>query len=317
MKYIYGVDIGGTTVKIGRFTMTGELLEKFEIPTRTEEDGKKILPDVRTAIYDHIDQVNADVEEFMGIGVDVPGPVDKKGIIHNAANLGWKTFNLENELHRLFGEEFPVKALNDADAAALGELWSGSGKGYDDLMVVTLGTGIGGGVICNGHIVTGGMGSGGEIGHFHLIDDEEETCGCGNKGCFEQYCSATGLVRMATKYLSENPDVDSTLRNEEISAKSIMDEFKKGDPAARAIAEKYGYLLGKGLAVISSILDPELILIGGGVAKAGTVLIDLLKDSYMEFVFHTGRDVKFELCKLGNDAGIYGAAFYVLTEGLK
>ncbi len=312
MRYVYGIDIGGTTVKIGRFSDRGELLHKFEIPTRTEDAGEHILPDIKEAVLKDMEEASLSREDLAGVGVDMPGPVDRGGLVHKAANLGWGEFNVRDRLAELFGENLSLEVLNDANAAALGEMRSGAGKGYRDILVVTLGTGIGGGIITNGEILTGARGSGGEIGHFHLTDGETESCGCGNKGCFEQYCSATGLVRMAKRYLEEHEEEDSALRGTEVTAKSIFDEKKKGDSVASKIASEYGHLLGKGLAVIASILDPEVILIGGGVSKAGPVLIDLLRDSYRENAFNTAKDTKIDFCVLGNDAGIYGAAGSVL-----
>ena len=215
------------------------------------------------------------------------------------------------ELEKLTG--VTVMAGNDANVAALGEMWKGGGEGYSDLVVVTLGTGIGGGVIIDGRIVTGYKGAGGEIGHIHINDDETEVCGCGNKGCFEQYASATGVARLANRKLKSCDD-DSVLRTCEINAKTVFDAVKAGDKLAMEIAEEFGEYLGKGLANVADVTNPEVFVIGGGVSKAGQVIIDYGQKNFKKYVFHACRDAKFVLAKLGNDAGIYGAAKLVVQN---
>jgi glucokinase len=200
-----------------------------------------------------------------------------------------------------------VKAGNDANVAALGESWLGGGRNHNNMLMVTLGTGVGGGVIINGKIVNGVTGSGGEIGHIHLNDNETEQCGCGNKGCFEQYASATGAVLLANRALAAADD-DSILRHQQLTCKGIFDASRDGDALAQQITRRYGYYLGKGLAVCASILNPEIIVLGGGVSRCGTVLFDLLRPSFDEFVFRGCKNTHFALAELGNDAGICGAA---------
>ena len=306
-KYVFGVDIGGTTVKLGLFDVEGNVLDKWEIPTRTENNGSLILPDIADSIREKMRQI--DREAVIGVGVGAPGPVDGEGVIHRAVNLGWGTFSIKDSLEDLLN--MPVMAGNDANVAALGEMWMGGGQGYKNLVVVTLGTGVGGGIIINEKVLTGATGSGGEIGHIHVQDGEEETCGCGNSGCLEQYASATGITRLANRRLAEDNKA-SVLRDGEVTAKAVWDAVKTQDELAVEVAERFGAYLGNGLAVIASVINPEAFVIGGGVSKAGEILIDYIRPSYDENVFHGCKDVKFTLATLGNDAGIYGAAKLIL-----
>lgn len=308
-RFCFGVDVGGTTVKMGLFTPEGDVVDKWEIPTRTEDKGKNILPDIAKAVKAKMKEKNIQTEQVIGIGLGTPGPVDRDGVVHRAVNLGWGVMNLENELWEL--TKLPVKAGNDANVAALGEMWKGGGKGYDDMVLVTLGTGVGGGIIINGKMLTGSSGAGGEIGHIHVEDDEIEACNCGNKGCLEQYASATGIVRLAKKKLVQT-DAPSVLREEEVTAKTVFDAVKENDSLAVQIAEEFGEYLGKGLAAIAGVSNPEVFVIGGGVSKAGEVLISYIQKYYMMYVFHASKEAKFVLATLGNDAGIYGAAKLVL-----
>lgn len=309
-KYCFGVDVGGTTVKMGFFNADGEVLDKWEIPTRTENGGEKVLPDIAASIEEYMNNKNYTKEDIVGVGIGVPGPVDGKGVIYNAVNLGWGQFNISETLSNLLGG-VTVKAGNDANVAALGEMWRGGGMGYTNLVAVTLGTGVGGGIIIDGKILTGATGAGGEIGHIHVQDGEEEACGCGNHGCLEQYASATGIVRLANRKLKAS-DKASTLREGEVSAKTVFDAVKAGDELAKEIAEEFGYYLGTGLAAIAGVINPEVFVIGGGVSKAGDILLKYIEKTYQENVFHASRSVKFALATLGNDAGIFGAAKLVL-----
>lgn len=286
------------------------VLDKWEIPTRTESSGVNILPDIATSIQSKMSEKAIAEEDVAGVGVGAPGPVDGNGIIHKAVNLGWSEMNLKKELTQLLGG-MRVEGGNDANVAALGEMWKGGGQGYENLVAVTLGTGVGGGIIINGKIMTGATGSGGEIGHIHVEDEETEACGCGNYGCLEEYASATGITRLANRKLKQS-DKDSVLRNGEVSAKAVFDAVKAGDELAIEIAKQFGDYLGKGLAVIAGVINPEIFVIGGGVSKAGEVLFDYIRPSFDKTVFHGCKDTKFALATLGNDAGIYGAAKMVL-----
>ena len=308
-QYVFAVDLGGTTVKLGLFDKEGNVLEKWEIVTRKENDGENILPDIANAILAKAAEKNIAKEDILGVGIGVPGPVDSKGTIYKAANLGWGVFNVSDKLSELTG--LPVKTGNDANVAALGEMWKGGGQGYSSIVAVTLGTGVGGGVIIEGKLIAGATGAGGEIGHIHVEDNERISCGCGNKGCLEQYTSATGITRLANERLALD-DKPSTLRDGEVSAKTVFDAVKAGDELAIEVAEIFGMYLGKGLATVGAVVNPEAFVIGGGVSKAGEVLFDYIEKNYMKYSFHGTRDVKFKLATLGNDAGIYGAAKLIL-----
>ena len=309
-KYVFGVDIGGTTVKMGLFDVSGDVLDKWEIPTRTENGGENILPDIADSVREKMSERSISREDVAGVGVGAPGPVDGAGFIHKAVNLGWGEMNLKKELSALL-DGMRVEGGNDANVAALGEMWKGGGQGYQNLVAVTLGTGVGGGIIINGRIMTGATGSGGEIGHIHVEDHETDACGCGNYGCLEEYASATGIVRLANRKL-QSSDKDSVFRRGEVSAKTVFDAVKAKDPLAMEVAEQFGDYLGKGFAVIAGIVNPEIFVISGGVSKAGEVLFDYIRPSFDKTVFHGCRNTKFALATLGNDAGIYGAAKMVL-----
>lgn len=309
-KVIFGVDLGGTTVKMGYFDTEGNVKDKWEIPTRKENNGSRILPDIAESIKKKMAEQGMEKNDVIGVGIGVPGPVDANGVIYKAANLGWEVFSVKEELAVLLGG-IPVEAGNDANVAALGEMWQGGGRGYKNLVAVTLGTGVGGGIIVEGKILTGATGAGGEIGHIHIVDDEPETCGCGNHGCLEQYASATGIARLARRRLAAD-DKESVLRSGEISAKTVFDAVKAGDALAKEVAEEFGRYLGKGLAAVACVVNPEIFVIGGGVSKAGEVLFDYIVDEYKKYVFRGSREAKFALATLGNDAGIYGAAKLVL-----
>lgn len=308
-KYCFGADIGGTTVKLGLFDTEGNILDKWEIKTHTENEGSAILPDTAAAILAKMEERKLNPEEVAGIGVGVPGPVSIDGIVPHTANLGWGYKEVTKELSERTG--LPCKAGNDANVAALGEMWKGGGQGHKDLVAVTLGTGVGGGIIINGKVVTGCNGSGGEIGHIHVEDNETEVCGCGNLGCLEEYASATGITRLANRKLKAC-DKDSVLRQGEVSAKTVFDAVKAGDELAIEVAKQFGEYLGKGLGVIAGVVNPEVFVIGGGVSKAGEVLFDYIRPPFERTVFHGCKDTKFVLATLGNDAGIYGAAKLVL-----
>ncbi len=309
MNYCFGVDIGGTTVKMGLFQFDGALIEKWEIKTRTENEGAAILPDVAEAIRKKLAEYELEKENILGIGVGVPAPVSENGVVNGSANLGWKYKEVKHELEDITG--IVVKVGNDANVAALGEMWKGGGLGNKNMIMVTLGTGVGGGVIVGGHILSGSNGAGGEIGHICVNYEETESCGCGSFGCLEQYASATGIVRLTKKRLAKD-DKASILRNSEVSAKTVFDAVKEGDELAIEIAEEFGRYLGYALANLCVITDPSVIVIGGGVSKAGDVLFTYIKKYFEKRVFFANKDVKFALAQLGNDAGICGSAKLIL-----
>ncbi len=305
MGYGFGVDLGGTTVKIAYFCEDGTLLDKWEIPTRTEEKGSLILPDIAASIDKYITENKLNRDTLIGIGIGVPGPVSHEGVVNKCINLGWGVFNISDTLSQLTG--LPVKAGNDATVAALGECWMGGGKGCRNMVFATLGTGVGGGIVAEGQVIHGAHGAGAEIGHMVINREETESCNCGKKGCVEQYCSATGVVRLAKRYLEEQ-NVPSVLRSiENLTCKDVFDSAKAGDAAANEILDRVYRYLGEFLANVADVVNPEVIVLGGGVSKAGQPLLDGAQKYFQEAVFHACRDVKFSLAVLGNDAGAYGA----------
>ena len=309
-EYCFGIDVGGTTIKIGFFKNNGEVLDKWEITTRTENFGENILADICEALESKLVKEGISLDEIEGIGIGLPGPVLADGTVLQCVNLGWGTFNVEQKLSEMF-HGIKVKAGNDANVAALGEAWKGGGRGYDDIVMITLGTGVGGGVIINGKILTGYNGGAGEIGHMHMQDGEEEQCNCGRHGCLEQYASATGVVRLAKRRLAKNDD-ETILREEEITAKAVFDAVKANDAVAMEIAEEFGRYLGYALANLATAVDPSVIVIGGGVSKAGEVLLQYIEKYFRERMFFANAKVQFALAKLGNEAGICGAAKLIL-----
>ena len=312
MKYGFGVDLGGTTVKIAYFDETGAMLHKWEIPTVTENNGQQILPDIAAAVNGYLAQIGEEKKNIIGIGIGVPGPVDGKGVVNKCINLGWGVFNIQDALSAL--TDLPVRAGNDANMAALGESWKGGGDGCENMVLATLGTGVGGGIIVDGKPVTGVNGAAGEIGHLVLEPRETEYCGCGKRGCVEQYCSATGIVRLAKKYLAENA-AESTLRGiENLTCKDVFDAGKAGDSAALAVLEQVYDYMGQFLANVCCTVDPEVVVLGGGVSKAGQPLLDGAKRYFDQYIFHASKNIRFALAALGNDAGAYGAFKLVLNE---
>lgn len=309
-KYGFGVDVGGTTIKMGFFETSGALLDKWEIKTNKENNGESILSDIAKAVDNKLAQEGISKSEVQGIGIGVPGPVRSDGVVNVCVNLGWGVIDVATELGNLTG--LPIKVGNDANVAALGEMWQGGAKGCKDAIVVTLGTGVGGGIIVDGKIVAGHDGAGGEIGHITVNNDEIEPCNCGQYGCLEQYTSATGIVRMAKRKLAKSSE-ETTLRNfKELTAKDIFDEAKAGDAIAGELVDEVGSILGSALSNMACVVNPEIIVIGGGVSKAGSILIDTIQKHFVETSFHACRNTKFALASLGNDAGIYGCMRMIL-----
>lgn len=313
-QYCFGVDIGGTTVKMGLFRADGTLLDKWEIKTRKDEGGCHILPDVAKSLTEKQEEKSIPKEQVLGIGVGVPGPVKADGTVETAVNLGWDHMDVQGVLAREAG--LPAKVSNDANVAALGEAWMGGAKGCRDVVLVTLGTGVGGGIISDGKILVGAHGAGGEIGHMHLLDDFPQACACGNYGCLEQVSSATGITYLASEAV-KNSGKSSVLREAPLSAKAVFDGVKAGDELSIEIAETFGHYLGKGLAMIAAVTDPEVIVVGGGVSKAGPILFDFIEKNFQKYAFLSCRKTKFALAELGNDAGIYGAAKLALDAAVQ
>ena len=310
MKYCFGIDIGGTTVKMGLFQEDGELLDKWEIKTDTSDNGKAVLPDIAQAIDNKLAQEGISKSDVEGVGIGVPGPVRSDGVVNGCVNLGWGVINVAEELGPQTG--LKVKVGNDANVAGLGEMWQGGGKGSKDVIMVTLGTGVGGGIIVDGHVVAGYNGAGGEIGHITVNHDEIEACNCGQYGCLEQYTSATGIVRVAKRKLAKTND-ETSLRNfPELTAKDVFDEAKSGDAVALGLVDEVCGILGSTLSNIACVVDPEVVVIGGGVSKAGSILIESIQKHFVETSFHACRNTKFVPAGLGNDAGMYGCVQMLL-----
>ena len=307
--YCFGVDIGGTTVKMGLFEGDGNVIDKWEIKTVVANGGEAILPDIAASIAEKLAEHKVAKEDVVGVGVGVPAPVSDEGVVKQTANLGWGYKEVRRELEELTG--FKVKVGNDANVAALGEMWKGGGRGSKNVVMVTLGTGVGGGIILNEKILTGTNGAGGEIGHLTMEPDEVEKCGCGKTGCLEQYASATGIARLARRTLAKT-DKATVLNADTVTAKDVFDAVKAGDEVAIEIATQFGKYLGYGLSSIAALVDPQIFVIGGGVSKAGEILFDFIKQPYMDKAFFANEEVQFALAELGNDAGIYGAAKMVL-----
>lgn len=309
-KYAFGIDVGGTTCKIGFFETSGKLIDKWEIKTNTENNGAAILSDIAQAVDNKLAQEGISKDDVQGVGIGVPGPVKSNGVVNRCVNLGWGIVNVEEELGNLTG--LKVKAGNDANVAALGEMWQGAAKGCKDVIMVTLGTGVGGGIIVDGKVVAGFNGAGGEIGHITVNHDEIEACNCGQYGCLEQYTSATGIVRVAKRKLAKTND-ETTLRGfADLTAKDVFDEAKAGDAVALGLVDEVCGILGSTLSNIACVVDPEVVVIGGGVSKAGNILIESIQKHFVETSFHACRNTKFVIAGLGNDAGMYGCVQMLL-----
>jgi len=313
-KWVVGIDLGGTTVKIAFLSLNGDLIEHWEIPTDNSEQGKNITSDIAKSIEEKLNELKHAKEDVLGVGMGAPGPFDyETGVIFNTVNLGWPdNFPLKETLEKDLG--LPVTIDNDANCAALGEMWKGAGEGCKELVCVTLGTGVGGGVIVNGNIVQGVKGAAGEIGHLTAIVENGAPCNCGKHGCLETIASATGIVRLAKEKLSERHKLSilhSILDQEgAITAKDVFDAAKKEDELACEIVQFVAFHLGLVLANIANTLNPEKIVLGGGVSKAGDVLLKPVRDNFLKFSFKSvAESTKIDVATLGNTAGVIGAAW--------
>lgn len=311
MKYLYGIDIGGTTVKMGLFREDGILKEKWEIKTRTEENGKYILGDIADSVKENMKQNEISTENLSGIGVGVPGAVLNFSKVNECVNLGWGSVDVAAQLSDAIG--CPVRATNDANAAALGEIWMGAASDCKSAVMITLGTGVGGGIIVDGKIIDGSHGYGGEIGHMTVDPEDDRVCNCGKTGCLELYASATGIVYETKKALAQTEKESSLRSMDTITAKDIFDAAKAGDEFAKDQVKALGQKLALASGNIALMVDPEVFVIGGGVSKAGQILLDAVEEYYKKYTFGKAQESKFLLATLGNDAGIYGAASLMLS----
>lgn len=305
--FAFGVDVGGTAIKLGLFQTNGKLIEKWSIPTRIQDKGEYILPDVIESIRSKIDETGIPWSEVEGVGMGVPGPVREDGTVMRCVNLGWGIFNIPEKIRTLEPHIHRFRISNDVNAAALGEQWKGAAQGRKNVFMITLGTGIGGGLVINERIVNGVGGGAGEIGHFTVNHEESEPCKCGAYGCLEQYCSANGLVRCARRALRNRGHFFTSLQdNDDLTAKQICDAAAAGDELALDLLTQLGERLGWALTAVAGTVDPEVFVIGGGLSNAGDVLLGPIVHGYCTYAFHALQSMKFALAKLGNDAGIYG-----------
>ena len=305
MKYGFGADVGGTTVKLGFFDENGTLLVQRELPSRTEHEGEAILPDIAEAVREICAARGLCKDELLGIGIGVPGPVNAEGVVNRCVNLNWGVFNIHEKLGALTG--LPVRAGNDANCAALGEYWRGGGMGCRSVVFVTLGTGIGGGIILDGKILGGAHGVGGELGHITVSAPDKHPCTCGKRGCVEQYASANGIVRVTKKRLAESAEPSCLRAMEHFACKDVFDAARGGDAFAAETLEQVFDYLGEALADACCVCDPERIILGGGVSRAGDYLLQGVERHFRAHMFHACKDTQFALATLGNDAGMYGA----------
>lgn len=313
MKHCIGIDVGGTTIKFGLFLEDGQLLRKWDIPTKTEGRTEKMYQDMEASIRQVLAEEKVVVADLAGIGVGIPGPVMPDGSINALVNLNLYDLNIDKEFPA-YVDGVKVRAVNDANAATLGELWMGGGKDCDSLALLTLGTGVGGGIIENGKLIAGSFGMGGELGHMIMNPAEPEACNCGGHGCLEQYASATGIARMGRRVLAAS-DKPSSLRDiPDFTAKDVLDAAKAGDELAVEAVDKSMYYLGQAMAYITHVTDPECFVIGGGVSRAGQYLLDVIRKHYESFIHLKTPQAQIRLAILGNDAGIYGAARLILGE---
>lgn len=310
MKYGFGVDLGGTTVKIAFFDQTGTMLDKWEIPTVTANNGNQILPDIAASVLNYLEDKKISKEQIIGIGIGVPGPVDDAGVVNRCGNLGWGVFNVHTALGELTG--FPIKAGNDANVAALGEAWKGGAVGCDNMVLATFGTGVGGGIVVNGKPVNGVHGAAGEIGHVVVERDEKEPCACGKYGCVEMYCSATGVVRLAKRRMALDQRHSVLREIDNLTCKDVFDAGNRGDALALEVLEQVYTYMGQFLAAVCCVTDPEVVVLGGGVSKAGQPLLEGAKRYFDKYIFHASASIRFALATLGNDAGAYGAFKLIL-----
>ncbi|MFD0896207.1 ROK family glucokinase [Loigolactobacillus binensis] len=315
-KKLIGVDLGGTTTKFAILTVAGDIQQRWSIDTNILDEGAHIIPDIIASINHHVKLYDMTADQFAGIGMGSPGTVDRAlGTVIGAYNLNWKTLQqAKKEIEAGTGIKFAID--NDANVAALGERWKGAGNNDDNVAFVTLGTGVGGGIIADGHLLHGTAGSAGEIGHV-TIDPEGYLCTCGKKGCLETVASATGVVRVARDMAEEFAGTSQLKQilddGNEISSKITFDLAKQGDPLAVMVVDKVAKYLGIALGNVGNTLNPAFIVIGGGVSAAGTFLLDQVQAYFNEYTFPQVRDTtQLKLAELGNVAGVIGAASLAL-----
>jgi len=303
-----GVDLGGTTIKTGICDENGALLRTYEGPTGLEHGAEAVLERIAEYVRTLVRESGFEWDQVAGIGAGIAGFMDiPAGFVKLSPNLGWRNVPVKTILEQKLGKT--VKIDNDANVAALGEAWSGAGAGIPNVVCYTLGTGVGGGIIINGRIYQGFSGMAGELGHMAVVADLEAIgCGCGKTGCLETVSSATGIIRMA-KDAVERGDQTSLASVAEITAKDVFDAAKAGDGVAMRIIQRAAYYLGKSMALVAVVVNPQRFIVGGGVSRAGDILFDAIRENFRKFAPESAQDgVDIVPAKLGNDAGVVGAA---------
>ncbi|HEY2420566.1 MAG TPA: ROK family glucokinase [Neobacillus sp.] len=318
-QWIVGVDLGGTTTKLAFIDLDGVIVHKWEIPTDNSSEGQNITSNISKAIDAKLSELGKLKTNLLGIGMGAPGPVNyQTGVILNAVNLGWSNnYPLKDRLEA--ATSLPVLIENDANCAALGEMWMGAGNGAKDIVCVTLGTGVGGGVIVAGNIAQGVNGAAGEIGHITVIPNGGSPCNCGRSGCLETIASATGIVRLANIELTKSGAigllVEKLAEAGKITAKDVFDSARNGDALAEKVVNEVAFHLGFVFAGIANTLNPGKIVLGGGVSKAGAILLDAISENFKKFAFSAVREsTELVLATLGNDAGVIGAAWLIKNK---
>ncbi len=312
MKYAVGIDLGGTAVKIGLFTEDGSLIEKTGFPTEPLRGKDAVLDDIASRVMCMASEHRITLSDC-AVGMGFPGPVDNSGHIEAAVDLHMYDYFPGAELSRRLNGTV-VALENDANAAALGEMWQGGGKGYNSLILITLGTGIGSGIVIDKKILRGAHGLAGEIGHIRVNPDEPEPCNCGGRGCLDQIASATGIVRYARMFMRKNGEPGRLSGMDPLTAKDVVDAARAGD---RTACESLTYcmdFLGKMIADVCNVIDPEAVVIGGGVSKAGSYLLDLIYRQFKKYPTLQKTYPDFALAKLGGEAGMYGAAYLAFSN---
>ena len=317
-KKVIGIDLGGTTAKVGILNQLGKVESSWSIVTDISNEGSNIVPNIITSINQKIAELNLTSADFLGIGMGSPGTVSREnGTVIGAYNLNWKTLQ---PIRKLIETQtgIPFFIDNDANVAALGEQWMGAGNREANVAFITLGTGVGGGLIVDNNLIHGALDAAGEVGHI-TVEPNGYQCTCGKKGCLEQYASATGVVRLAQD-MSNTYEGVSKLKNkieaeEWVDAKIVFDLAKTDDPLAVLVIDRFVYYLALALGNVANILNPSTIILGGGVSKAGSFLAEKVSKAIEEFTFPTIRKVtKIKIAQLENDAGMIGAASLVLNE---
>ena len=305
MDYYFGVDIGGTTVKIGLLNEKEKLVDKWEIKTNTENNGASILKDVADSIKGYSEEKKISKEQIKGIGFGVPGPIVGT-YVKKCVNLGWENTDVKEEFLKHIDFEPNIVVLNDANAAAYGETMKGSTGKHQNAVMLTLGTGVGGSIVVNGFPIIGVNGAAGEFGHARVDNIYNFRCGCGRFGCLETVASATGVVRIFKRLLEDNPS--SLTGKQDISCKDVFAAAKANDALALRAVDEVGHYLGLACSYLAATVDPEIFIIGGGVSRAGQILLDAIEENYRKYSIVITRKTNFALASLGNDGGMIGAA---------